>query len=48
MSFLADAGYTGKLDFDVTDIGTMALHIGANEDQKQECVFGGFLQEPLH
>ena len=34
MSFLADAGYTGKLDFDVTDIGTMALHIGANEDQE--------------
>ncbi len=34
MSFLVDAGYTGKLDFDVTDIGTMALHIGANEDQE--------------
>ena len=34
LSFLADAGYTGKLDFDVTDIGTMALHIGANEDQE--------------
>lgn len=34
MSFLADAGYTGDLDFDVTDIGTMALHIGANEDQE--------------
>ena len=34
MSFLADAGYTGNLDFDVTDIGTMALHIGANEDQE--------------
>ena len=34
MSFLVDANYTGKLDFDVTDIGTMALHIGANEDQE--------------
>lgn len=34
MSFLADAGYTGNLDFDITDIGTMALHIGANEDQE--------------
>lgn len=34
MSFLVDANYTGDLDFDVTDIGTMALHIGANEDQE--------------
>lgn len=41
MSFLAEAGYdattggadAGKISFDVTDIGTMTLHIGANMDQ---------------
>ena len=33
MSFLVEADYTGKVDFEVTDIGTMTLHIGANKDQ---------------
>ena len=33
LSFLAEAGYQGRLEFDVTDIGTMVLHIGANMDQ---------------
>lgn len=33
MSFLLDAGYTGAVDFEVTDIGTMTIHIGANEKQ---------------
>lgn len=36
MSFLVDKGYTGEIDLDVTDIGTMTLHIGANEDQNIE------------
>lgn len=33
MSFLAEEGYTGEINFEVTDIGTMTLHIGANMDQ---------------
>lgn len=41
LSFLAEAGYDtttgdGKINFDVTDIGTMTLHIGANMDQNME------------
>lgn len=28
--------YDGKLEFEVTDIGTMTLHIGANKDQNME------------
>jgi flagellin len=36
LSFLADAGYADVVDFDVTDIGTMTLHIGANENQNIE------------
>lgn len=41
LSFLAEAGYDsttgdGKISFDVTDIGTMTLHIGANMDQNME------------
>lgn len=43
LSFLAEAGYDetltgvdGKVIFDVTDIGTMTLHIGANESQDME------------
>ena len=31
-----DEGYTGEIDFEVTDIGTMTLHIGANMDQNME------------
>ena len=33
MSFLADDGYTGNVTFNVTDIGSMALQVGANEGQ---------------
>lgn len=33
LSFLAEEGYTGDIEFEVTDIGTMTLHIGANKDQ---------------
>lgn len=44
LSFLADTGYAkstnpavdGKIEFDVTEIGTMTLHIGANEDQNMK------------
>lgn len=28
--------FDGEIEFDVTDIGTMMLHIGANEDQEME------------
>ena len=34
LSFTAQAGYNGVIEFDVTDIGTMTLHIGANVDQE--------------
>lgn len=33
LSFLAEAGYDGAIEFEVTDIGTMTLHIGANMNQ---------------
>ncbi len=44
MSFLLDAGYQkddaagvdGKISFNVTDIGSMTLHIGANEHQEMD------------
>ncbi len=36
LSFLADAEYTGDIEFEVTDMGTMTLHIGANMDQNME------------
>lgn len=36
MSFLAKEGTTGKTVFDVTDIGNMTLHIGANEHQNMD------------
>lgn len=36
LTFLAEAGYTGTIDFDVTDIGTMTLHIGSNMDQNMD------------
>ncbi len=35
-SFLAEAGYTGDITFNVTDIGSMTLHIGANEGQSMK------------
>ncbi len=36
MSFMVDADYTGELEFEVLDIGTMTLHIGANKDQNMD------------
>lgn len=33
ISFLVDDEYAGAVDLRVTDIGTMRIHIGANEDQ---------------
>ncbi len=33
ISFLADAGYTGDVSMNVTDVGPMDLQIGANEGQ---------------
>ncbi len=36
MSFLAKEGKTGKTVFNVTDIGNMTLHIGANEHQNMD------------
>ena len=35
-SFLAEAGYTGDISFNVTDIGSMTLHVGANKNQNME------------
>ncbi|MBR5637381.1 MAG: flagellin [Pseudobutyrivibrio sp.] len=36
LSFLAEEGYTGNISFNVTDIGTMALQVGANEGQQMK------------
>lgn len=36
MNFKVDAGKTGDLDIEVTDIGTMTLQIGANEHQTMD------------
>ncbi len=36
ISFLSDVGYTGEIAFNVTDIGSMNLQIGANEGQSME------------
>ena len=33
LSFLAEAGYEGSIAFNVTDIGSMTLQVGANEGQ---------------
>lgn len=48
MSFLANADYTGEVNFDVTDIGTMTLHIGANEDQNIEVRIPEISSESLY
>lgn len=34
LSFTAEAGYNGAIEFDVTEFGSMTLHIGANVDQE--------------
>ena len=36
ISFLAEAGYKGDINLEVTDIGRMTLHVGANMDQNME------------
>ncbi len=36
MNFMLDAGKTGDIDIEVTDIGTMTLQIGANEHQTMQ------------
>lgn len=36
LSFLAEASYVGEIEFNVTDIGSMTLHVGANKNQNME------------
>ena len=36
LSFLAEASYVGEIEFNVTDIGSMTLHDGANKNQNME------------
>lgn len=48
ISFLADAGYAGDIDFDVTDMGTMTLHIGANENQEMDIRIPEISSESLY
>ncbi len=48
MSFLADAGYEGEVNFEVTDIGTMTLHIGSNMDQNTDIRIPGVSSELLY
>lgn len=36
LSFLAEAGYQDALAFEVTELGTMTLHVGANKDQNMQ------------
>ncbi len=36
LSFMADAGYEGEIVFNVTDIGSMTLQVGANEGQNMK------------
>lgn len=36
LSFLVEEGYNGDVNFEVTDLGSMTLHIGANQDQNME------------
>ncbi len=35
-SFLVDQGYVGEINFEVTDMGRMTIHIGANTDQNMQ------------
>lgn len=48
MSFLAKEGKTGKTVFDVTDIGNMTLHIGANEHQNMDVRIQEISSESLY
>lgn len=36
LSFLVEKGYAGEVNFEVTDLGSMTIHIGANKDQNME------------
>lgn len=36
MSFLVDAGYTGTISHNVTEVGVMKFHIGSNEGQTMD------------
>ena len=33
LDFMAEAGYIGNVDIEVTDMGAMSLQIGSNENQ---------------
>lgn len=48
LSFLAEKGFTGDVDFEVTEMGTMTLHIGANEDQNIEVRIPEISSESLY
>lgn len=48
MSFLAKEGKTGKTVLDVTDIGNMTLHIGANEHQNMDVRIQEISSESLY
>lgn len=36
LSFLAEKGYAGDIDFEVSELGTMTLHVGSNQDQNMD------------
>lgn len=48
MDFMVDAGVTGNVDIEVTDIGTMTLQIGANEHQTMEIRIPKISSETLY
>lgn len=48
ISFLAEAGYVGEINFEVTDIGTMTLHIGSNMDQNTDIRIPSVTSEHLY
>ena len=48
LSCLAEAGEDGTFTFEVTDIGTMILHIGANMDQNMEVTIPEISCESLY
>ena len=48
MSFLLEEGYSGPIEFEVTDMGTMSIHIGANEGQNMELSIGGASSKDLY
>lgn len=48
MNFMVDAGVTGVVNMEVTDIGTMTLQIGANEHQTMEVRIPEISSETLY